>query len=372
MAFYGDLVNALAHTAAIPAYLWLARSSPHELGAWLVNFGFIAVAILQWLSYARESRQLSLVSCGIMAFTTASINLCQWPHAGENLLLEQFIWTLLILSGNLSMPFLYKAYEGVFQLFAYVMIAVMHPLPEVAQGNALTTLWTVLLIYLSCHYYMDKKPGKQDLFGAHLAMVILVASFILEIANQGSHMVAVPGSAKTAVIQVLKAGFFASIGLTAAGGFRTQTQKVDQVTREILLANERLKVVELALQATFTAIAITDDKFGIEWSNSAFDSMSKKNHKENNKSTATGDTTSKMKTLFGSLQLDVSNQKQFLKCQTQEGPQVIPMELSQNGSSFRTVVSPFESIEASPVDDLGTSTKTHRRYLIVFNEYVLF
>jgi len=97
MALYGDLVNALAHTGCLPAYLWMARSaSANNLDAftwepWVVNGMFLLSAIICWASYLTDNLTLSHLGCLAAMVECAALNLTRWPHAEENLLTEQLM-----------------------------------------------------------------------------------------------------------------------------------------------------------------------------------------------------------------------------------------------------------------------------------------
>jgi len=246
------------------------------------------------------------------------------------------------------MPFMRKVYEGIFLLAAFELVAVLHPKSEMADSQVMIRFWIIAIAYLSCHYYFAHRPQKQELFSAQMAMAILVASFLLEIVNQGSNIAnGAPGEAKGALLQVLKAGFFASIGLAAAGGFQTQTHLVHKVSHEILLANERLKMLELALQGTETAIAITNDNYQIIWSNAAFEAMS-------------GTPVKPSTTLSDCIQLDDVTKRRFLACFKDKETQVLPVALKQD-KYFRVIVSPFQTLDTGMKDN-GS------RFMVIFNE----
>ncbi|KAG5177918.1 hypothetical protein JKP88DRAFT_264866 [Tribonema minus] len=75
---------------------------------------------------------------------------------------------------------------------------------------------------------------------------------------------------------ILKAGFFAAVGFLSAGALRTQTGLresleglVQERTAELLQRNRELQVVDMAVQASETAVMITDAEHRIVWANRA-------------------------------------------------------------------------------------------------------
>lgn len=220
-----------------------------------------------------------------MSLCVMAMNLLQWPHTGEVVMLPQFLWSLIIFSANTSpcLKLPAKIFSGVFASVCALFIAHFSPLIELA--DTLPTILSGTVVYIVFHYYASKL-SYSEMMSAHTASIILAGSIAYHISYELFRMMQQPGYAKEGGYSILKAGFFASIGLAAAGAFREQVDikktlevLVKKRTREIVNQAGQLRMVELALQASETAIAIADSSCregcssSIIWSNPAFDNL---------------------------------------------------------------------------------------------------
>lgn len=269
---YGDLVNGMCYTAFLPVYLWLWIKDPSP-GARNIVIAFAWTTICCWFSFLKGNAFASLLACVGMTLSIAGMNLYRWPHADEVVVFPQFLWSLLIISGNLSLTFTQKTAMTLIALVNALAVAFYSPLLEVT--DALPLLLGATSVHLLFHY-LGAKSGKSKVIRAHSASLILAGTFAYHMSAEMMTIVSSPGYAAEGGYSILKAGFFASVGLVAALAFRREIYDNDALERllkerakEISKQAEKLRVVGLALEASETAIAITDSNQQIIWSNPA-------------------------------------------------------------------------------------------------------
>merc|ERR1712176_935941 len=86
-----------------------------------------------------------------------------------------------------------------------------------------------------------------------------------------------PVSARTVFRTIVKASLVAMVGVVSNGTFRNEIETndtleklVEERTKTILAQNEELRMVDMALRCSETAMAITDSDRKIVWTNEAF------------------------------------------------------------------------------------------------------
>lgn len=156
---HGDLVNALCYTAFTPVYLWMWLREPVP-GADHIVAAFAWTAVFSWISYWKQNSPASVLACLGMSASIAGMNLYQWPHSDEVVVVPQFLWSLLIISGNAPLSFAVKTAMAVVALLTALAVAVYSPLLEVS--DALPILLGAAAVHVLFHYYaMMKTAGKK-------------------------------------------------------------------------------------------------------------------------------------------------------------------------------------------------------------------
>lgn len=131
-----------------------------------------------------------------------------------------------------------------------------------------------------------------------------------------------------------KVGSFACLGLAlaAAGAFREQVDMkqaledlVAQCSSEIVKQAEKLRVVEFALQASETAIGITDSRRQIVWQNPALQSIMNNNKRAGS--------------VVGALAAYATTQEQLRDCFDPIGTR--HADISMGNRAYTVEVSPF-------------------------------
>jgi two-component system, sensor histidine kinase len=282
---YGDFVNALCYSLFTPFYLYLWIKEPSISGR-NVTLSFTFTAIFSWLSCWRATTPvMSLIACVGNSATIASMNLYHWPHPDEIVAIPQFLWSLLIISGNTGLSFSYKAGMAMIALTTAITVLVIDEAGELKESVPI--LLGATSVHLLFHFYTSRAANTRGLVTAHGASLILAGTFAYHMSSELIGMLASPGYAKEGGYSILKGAFFALVGLAAAGAFRQEIDMketlealVKERSKEILEQAERLRIVELALQASETSIAITNSKYEILWSNPALQRLTKKKEKE--------------------------------------------------------------------------------------------
>lgn len=161
-------------------------------------------------------------------------------------------------------------------------------------------LFLLFLLLLALHivFHVARAADKSEVFSLRndtfrsiFATCTLVIMFIYHIFNEVSSINSQPGYALTGGFSIIRAGFFASFGLLAADAFKNEADAnellerlVQERTKQIVQQARRLRMVEMALESSETAIAITDKDQRIVWCNPALLRLTNKNEKEANNS----------------------------------------------------------------------------------------
>lgn len=287
MRYYGDLVNALCYTIFLPVYLWLwLAQEPDNEGARNINIAFALTAVFSWYAVWKGSPLASSLAMLGMSSSIAGMNLYRWPHADEVVVIPQYLWSLLIVSGNWDLPLAYKLVNGSIALVNAVVVASLTPLLSLEDN--IPTLLSAAAVYFGFHYYSTLRHREGgSLISPHGASLVLAGTFVYHVGHEITKMYSRAGYARDGGFAILKAAFFAVVGLAAAGAFRneidlneTLERLVEHRTREVLKQAKQLQIVERALQSSETAMAITDPNRRLVWSNTALEKLTHKSAKE--------------------------------------------------------------------------------------------
>jgi signal transduction histidine kinase len=280
--YYGDLINGICYTAFLPVYfyLWLQEKDlGRRSAASSVVAAFAWTAAFSWLSYFLKKPNLSVMALMGMSSSIYYMNIHQWPHADELVVLPQFLWSLLILSANRPLTFPFQ--------FALAMVALLTAVYVAAKESSQAVLDTLPVLggatsmHIWFHYYATYLRKKSHGFvSAHVASLVLAGSFAYHASSEIVTMYRSPGYGSQGGYSILRAGFFALVGLAAAGSFQLEMDSkealerlVDERARELTKQAAHLRVLEHALQASETAIAIVDVSQKVLWSNSSLQEL---------------------------------------------------------------------------------------------------
>ncbi|GKY96479.1 hypothetical protein MPSEU_000607300 [Mayamaea pseudoterrestris] len=272
---HGDLVNALCYSIFVPVYGYLGWVQPGPGCLW-INLWFNVCAICCWVSYFTGSAFASLLACLTMAISIICMNLYQWPISDEVVVFPQFLWMLLITSGNITLSFRHKLIMGAIALMTTVIVATLSPLVEWTENMPL--LLCASAVFTLFHYYAEQHEDKSP--SAKTASIVLAGALAYHFSAQLAKMRTTEGYTVEGGYSILQAGFFASVGLAAAGAFQKQIFVTDELevivaerTKEIAKQAKELHTVGLAVQASETAVAIATSDQRIEWCNAALERL---------------------------------------------------------------------------------------------------
>ena len=228
---------------------------------------------------------MSLLACAGNSATIASMNLFHWPHPDELVVIPQFLWSLLIISGNTKLSLSYKSGMALLALATAIVVLVIDDAGDLRES--IPILFGATSVHFLFHFYTTKASKTRGLVTAHGASMVLAGTFAYHMSSELIGMLESPGYAKEGGYSILKAAFFALVGLAAAGAFRQEIDMnealealVKERSKEILQQSDRLRIVELALQASETSIAITNSKQQIKWFNPALHRLTNLDEKQ--------------------------------------------------------------------------------------------
>eukprot|EP00536_Pseudo-nitzschia_multiseries_P013954 jgi/Psemu1/261849/estExt_Genewise1Plus.C_6350013 len=290
--FYGDLVCAVAFTAITPIAGWRAAIKCEEeltlaiCQTAVLSATFCALyGVLNWLAYLRHSSALSF--CAFLAgmLICAFNNLSQWPYPGECLISYQFQGVLAgcLSNGSLTFRNLIVRFAILFGVASFVSIR--SPF-SVYQEDVLPLLGAPVLLAIAFLAatrleWTFLRHVNWNVLTVQGARWVLAFIYMYHVASELLSKVFEEVETQDAFRTIVKASFVACVGVAATGAFQDEidlNEKLEVVVKNrtmiIQEKNDKLHMVELALRASETAIAITDSDLRIIWLNAACEKMS--------------------------------------------------------------------------------------------------
>lgn len=286
---YGDLINGICFTAFLPVYVYISQTQyPQAVGPRNTCLAFFFTVIFCWLSVWTKNCLWSSLALVAMCASIACMNLYQWPHADEVIVVPQYTWCLLIIASNLSLTLPYRIWLAIMAASnALGIVVVLQSFDKIPLLLAASAVYAMALFY----YYYHRHAQGGVLLSAHAASLVLAGSYAYYVSYEMLSMYTDQAYTTTGGYNILRIGFFAAAGLAASGSFQKEIEfkqaleiQVAQKTSEIRAHAKKLRKVERALQASETAIAITGKEHEIEWSNAAFQRLITGGRIQNNKS----------------------------------------------------------------------------------------
>lgn len=251
---------------------------------------------LNWLSYIKHSNTYSFLGFLAAVWVCAFINLNQWPYSGECVITNMFQGTLFgnLCNGAVTIRNHLVRMIIMFAVASYVSIqspySVYHEdvLPLLGGPIIMAVAFLVATrCELNSYNYFDYSwTVLQHVDWNHLTVQgsrwVLSAIYMYHVCCELLSM-SFDGSfgAKDIFATLVKATILAGMGVVATGTFQQEIDMnaklevmVKNRTRIIQEKNDKLHMVELALECSETAIAITDSKMNIIWLNAACEDIS--------------------------------------------------------------------------------------------------
>lgn len=286
-SFYGDFVNGLF---LLPTVVFLAyqvmytmrNGDPKRVDAiciiCLSGIGCL-LSILSWIQNSiLFSRLLFLCNIVVGSYT----DLAEWPLEGECTIAPRFaggVFALVVANaGSLSFREKVLRLLTIFLVGSYVSIRspysiyVQDALP-ILGGSCLVTL---VVFYVGTYGVQIRRRD----FMVNASRLVILALFF-------NHTIRVLASTKSETIHIrqeisglMKASVLVCMSCVASGTIQQELDQKDcleklvkERTKEIEHQADKLRMVNMALQASETAIAITDSSRCIIWWNKAFEAL---------------------------------------------------------------------------------------------------
>lgn len=294
---YGDLISASAYLLCLTAILvreltpttTTTSDAPTRRLALPVILSHTVTVTCGFVSYfstttdATTSNLWSILTIVGDVATIILLNASNFLQYTDSAMVMELIWVYFMISANIDLSFDMKMGLGIFTFVAGSCATPLSLLPvpfwETTQTLALTTMLHTAVHYIVSHGLMKKNAQQLEWLTVHGARAVLVAVFAHHLWTEISIITQNPDvHVNAGTYQAIKACVLAVVGLAAVGTFSTNIDQnkmlqvlVEQRTREIRRQQDQLTTVGMALQASETAIAITDANHCVLWNNPALE-----------------------------------------------------------------------------------------------------
>jgi len=162
---YGSLVNSLIFLMSNVVNLWMFEKDPVPEARSIILM-YIAVLVLSCFSYWKTDPSASVLSVLIMAALTVEQHARPWPHADQVLIQPQFLWTLLVITGNRPLSLQVKTGLALLVLTAAITASYISPLVRVADN--LPLFLTATLMFFSIPPLLLGSFGRNKAWASQL------------------------------------------------------------------------------------------------------------------------------------------------------------------------------------------------------------
>jgi len=276
-ALYGEMVHVLTGLGVIPTIGYqlyqMDVGDPKRAVAAFVYSTLMLGPFMATLAIVMKNIWFSrLAMFGGLAFSVSS-NLTEWPHEGECTITALCHGGLLMcVMANVSL----SLKEKIIRLFLFFavgsFVSIQSPYSVYWDDTfpmlGVTTLMCIFFLYIGHNGIVGNLATVQG------ARLILGALFVQHAVYSAT---TTDQSAYESIVSLVKGAFVVSVGIAAAG--TVQDEILQKESLEVLVRNrtKKLYMVNLALQASETAIAITDNMGCIIWVNAEFERISGRN-----------------------------------------------------------------------------------------------
>lgn len=301
--YYGDLVRAVAFTVIVPVSAYdviktgacdPGNPDPNICTTALYTVLLVTLTcVLSWLSYLKHSNVISFMAYLSAIWVCAFININQWPYSGECVITNMFQGALFgnLCNGELTFRNHIVRMIIMFVVASYVSI---HSPFSVYTEDVLPLLGGPILmatVFLACtklelqfhisHSWAQLKDTNWNYVTVQASRWVLSAIYMYHVGSELLSM-SFEGLGATEIFRALvKASVIAGMGVAATGSFQNEIDTnaklevmVRNRTKIIQEKNDKLHMVELALECSETAIVITDSNLRIIWLNAACEDIS--------------------------------------------------------------------------------------------------
>lgn len=270
---YGDLVTGIVYSLFLPVYVYLTWIETENKGAVNICLCFLWTTIMSWLSYYSRDQIFSFAACFGQNLTVSCMNLYQWPHAGEIVIVPQFFWLLVIAGANQAASAKLKAAMGILSAVTSLAIVIASPLGDVAEVGPSLFGGTFSFLLFLFYNEVQKDKGNESRNNSQLAFLILAGGFTYHVVSELTLMISMNGYALTGGFSILKAALLGAIGFVASGAFSHEIVKNENLSKLVQERAARLQIIGLAMEKSETAISITDSTSTVLYANDAMGSL---------------------------------------------------------------------------------------------------
>mmetsp|Transcript_22346 Transcript_22346/g.33778 ORF Transcript_22346/g.33778 Transcript_22346/m.33778 type:complete len:498 (-) Transcript_22346:1317-2810(-) len=290
-ALYGDVVLLLNHIVIVPVFAWvLFQMEPDDpkrsSAVCIVITMFLPIMMLAPAVFFKSvwfSRMALLAGL----FFLSLVNLLEWPYEGECIITNLVQGGVVMgVMANISLSFTEKLIRLAIKFTVASYVSIQSPHSVYVEDTLPILGGTILVaIFLLYVYHFSVARELATVQGAQLVLAVL---FMYHTIRNLSSMdpSQLDHSAYEHFSDMMKAAAIATIGFIATGTFQMeifQKEKLEILvrkrTQEIELQSQKLHMVNMALEASETAIAIMNKGGHIIWVNVAFEELCQK--KEN-------------------------------------------------------------------------------------------
>ncbi len=276
-ALYGEMVHLLTGFGVIPTIGYqlyqMDVGDPKRAVAAYVYSTLIFAPFMAMLAVLTKNIWFSrLAMAGGLAFSALS-NLTEWPHEGECTITALCHGGLLMcVMANVSL----SLQEKIMRLFVFFavgsFVSIQSPhsvyLEDTFPMLGVTTLMCIFFLYIG-HFGIGGNLATVQ--GARLILGALFVQHAIYSATTTDQ------SAYESIMSLVKGAFVVSVGIAAAGTVQDEILQKESLEVLVRSRTQKLHMVNLALQACETAIAITDNMGCIIWVNAEFERISGRN-----------------------------------------------------------------------------------------------
>ena len=297
--YYGDLVRAVAFTVIVPVSAYdvtkTRACNPENPDPEICTTALYTVllvtltCVLSWLSYLKHSNVISFMAYLAAVWACAFININQWPYSGECLITQMFQGALFGNLCNGELTFRNHIVRMIIMFTVASYVSIQSPfsvytedvLPLVGGPILMATLFLAVTKLDFDLSYDRLKDTNWNYVTVQASRWVLSAIYMYHVGSELLSM-SFEGLGATDIFRALvKASVIAGMGVVATGSFQNEIDTnaklevmVRNRTKIIQEKNDKLHMVELALECSETAIVITDSNLRIIWLNAACEDIS--------------------------------------------------------------------------------------------------
>lgn len=276
-ALYGDAVHFLTGLGVVPVCLHdfyqVELDDPDRAACAIVVVALLSGPIFGILAISTKNLWLSrLAMAGGLAFSALSNELVDWPHEGECTITALFHGGILMcVMANVSLSFEEKIVRLLVFFIVGSYVSIQSPysvyLEDTLPLLGGTTLMSIFVLYI-CHFGFCLDIATVQ--GARLILGGLMVRHAVISATSSEYTMS------ENIMSLVRGAFVVAVGIAAAGTVQDEMLQKERLEVLVRKRTQNLHMVNLALQASETAIAIIDNWGAIIWVNTAFERISGK------------------------------------------------------------------------------------------------